>query len=836
MIKFIEEKLKNEKSIDKILIFLVCAILLITNILVGSPTNNNASMINIIVTLVAMIFIIIKKISQKERIIKNKLDICVLFLCVSSCIPSIFNTYATLTGSINYILKYILVFLIYIMLKDLTKGNPKLKNYIINIIIISGVIFVILGIDKMSTNIFFPFTKSINMPEFTYEEIRMDSLFSYANAFAAFCSMALFLAIGNYIKEENKIKKYVIEIAIFLLETGIILSYSRTILIFLLLTYLIYLFLLKDKESRIKAIESTIIIGIFVLAYSTIYMKLLSAGYYNILWLLLLIFSLVAPVVVLIFERLNTKLLKIKIKYVIFFILTIIIIFIITIIIGLQQTEPLVLFNTSRSEKEVTKELYQIKGNTNYTFTFDIEAKSGYENTDLFKITILEKNKYFDDIVQTEMEFGTYTGKKEITITTTENTTEVFIIFSSKIVKDDMYLKINSLQINNKEEVLNYKFLPTSLINKIENINFNTKSAWERGVFIKDALKLAKDNFLFGIGGDGWQYREGEVQSYYYWAREVHSYPVQVFLEFGILGLLSLIGIIIIVAKYSYSYLKNQKDIEFVTILCSVLIVFLHSFLDFDMSYMCIMISIFTLLGILNTIIIPRDDSRKKTKNIVNILIFIGLIPIFIINGLNLVVYSKIAVVENENNIDIAYENLQKLNKYPTYLLTAKEQNVIIMQMYSKAHEVDFNTEIIDNLEFILKHEKYNDALENCRKLIEIYTEKDNIPEENIVKINEVCNIAKETKISELYNASENLKRQLTFINIAEILSNQYEKVHNEKIAELSKEMYKIVIDEYDSVLKRISDYEKCRISKEDSEQIIEKLNENYQKAKNMVE
>ena len=78
-----------------------------------------------------------------------------------------------------------------------------------------------------------------------------------------------------------------------------------------------------------------------------------------------------------------------------------------------------------------------------------------------------------------------------------------------------------------------------------------------------------------------------------------------------------------------------------------------------------------------------------------------------------MVVYSKIAVVENENNIDIAYENLQKLNKYPTYLLTAKEQNVIIMQMYSKAHEVDFNTEIIDNLLL-----KLNSEFENIQKTL----------------------------------------------------------------------------------------------------------------------
>ena len=836
MINIIKERLDSEKITDKILTFLICGTLLITNILIGSPTNYNTTMINIIVTLVAMIFIITKKISKKEKIIENKLDICVFILCITSSIPLIFNTYTTLTGCINYILKYISAFLIYMIIKDLTKENPKLKTYIANIIIFSAVLLVILGIDKMSTNIFFPLAKAINVPEITYEETRMDSFFSYANTFAAFCSMAIFLAIGRYVKEQKKVKKVIYGIAIFLLETGIILSYSRIIFIFLAIVFLVYLILLKNKEVRIKTLECTIITGIFAVIYTAIYMNLLSTGNYTMLWLLLCITSLFASMLAFLSEKLNGKLIKIKMQHMIFSMVAILVIMIVTIIIGLQQTKPLVMFNVSNSEKKITKEIYQVQGNTNYTFTFDLEAKSIYVNTDIFKITILEKNKYFDDIKQTEIKFGTYSGKKEISITTVENTTEIFIIFSSQIVKDDTYLKVNKLVINNHEEILNYKYLPTSLVNKIKNINFNTKSAWERGVFITDALKLVKNNSLFGIGGDGWQYREGEVQSYYYWAREVHSYPVQVFLEFGIIGFLSLVSIVILIIKYSYNYLKRKNDIECVTILCSILVVFLHSFLDFDMSYMCIMLMIFALIGILNTMIMPENNEKKQTKNILNILLFIGLILILGINGLNQFIYSKITVVEDENNVDIAYQELQDINKYPTYLLSVKEQNINMTQMYSKAHKLDKNTEIIENLEFILKYEKYYNSLENCQKLIETYTNIDDITEEEYIKkVEVICTIAKNTKISEIYNVSKNLKRQAMYLDIAEILNKQYEKWQNEKLINLSNEMYKIVIDEYADVFEKISDYEKCRVTKENSEQMLKSLKENYEKAKSMV-
>ena len=737
VMKNIKEKFKNievEKLINKIIMFLICATLFIINILIGPSTNHNDIMINIIVTLVTMIFIITKKISQKEKILENKLDIFVLSLCISSCIPLIFNTYTTLTSCINSILKYISAFWIYIIVKDVIKENPKVKTYIIHIIMISAVLLVIFGIDKMSTNLFSSFAKAINVSEITYEEIRMDSFFSYANAFAAFCSMALFLTIGEYIKNGKTIKKYIYGIAIFILETGIILSYSRMIFIFLSIVFFIYLILLKSKELRMKALECTIVTGIFVIIYTNLYMKLLSSGNYMMLWILLWIFSLLTSAIAVAFQKLNSKLMKIKMQHVAISIVMITIIMIGVIMIGLQQTEPLVMFHTNTSEKEVTKEIYQVQGNKNYTFTFDIEAKSSYKNTDIFKITILEKNKYFDDINQTSLEFGTYSGKKEISITTMQNTTEIFIIFSSKIVKKDMYLKINQLLINDNEEVLNYKYLPTSLVSKIKNISLNTKSAWERGVFITDALKLIKDNFLFGIGGDGWQYREGEVQSYYYWAREVHSYPIQVFLEFGIVGFLSLIGIVILVIKYSYVYLKEQKNPEYIAILCSILVVFLHSFLDFDMSYMCIMIMIFTLLGIVNAMAIPEKRDKKKTKNIINSLIFIGLIPILGINGLNHYMYSQMQETESEEDVDIAYEKLQTINQYPTYLSSVIEKKIELTQIYSRIYEIDKNEEIIEDLKWMLKYEKYNNTLENCKQLIEAYNDIENMTEEEYIE------------------------------------------------------------------------------------------------------
>ena len=191
------------------------------------------------------------------------------------------------------------------------------------------------------------------------------------------------------------------------------------------------------------------------------------------------------------------------------------------------------LFNTQTSEKEVERHLSNINGEEKYHLKFEIDATTKEDN-DTFKITVLERDPYWKDLKSTNIQFGSYQGNKEIELYTQKDTTDIYLVFNATEVNEDTKLEIKNFEINGKTKYLNYKFLPYDFVSKIENINLKTQSVIDREIYIKDAFKLIKDNWLFGIGGDGWYLRYADIQEYNYISREVHSYPVQILLEFGI--------------------------------------------------------------------------------------------------------------------------------------------------------------------------------------------------------------------------------------------------------------------------------------------------------------
>lgn len=157
-------------------------------------------------------------------------------------------------------------------------------------------------------------------------------------------------------------------------------------------------------------------------------------------------------------------------------------------------------------------------------------------------------------------------------------------------------LIVKSLTINGKEHPLKYRYLPVSLVDKIKSIRVNNKSVWERGVFYQDALKIIKNNLFFGLGGNAWRYEYEKVQSYQYGATEIHSYPLQILMDYGIISFIALFYIVGIIVKHTIVY-ENEESFG---IYISILLLLAHSFIDFDMSFFYIMLMWFSLLGICN--------------------------------------------------------------------------------------------------------------------------------------------------------------------------------------------------------------------------------------------
>ena len=595
----------------KIFEIILIIITLISSILIGSPLNYNCLIVNIAICIVGIAFIIYRGIVKKEKIISSSLDIAVLILCLSPLIPIIFNKYINLIDSVISVIKYLNCFIIYLITKNIVANDKKGINLVTNLVIIGATILSIIGIDNMTTRFFSDSLESLGIPYVINLEKRMFASFGYANSFAIILAVAIILILDKIANRKKKKVELIYAGILFLNLSCLILSLSRGVILFFCIAIIFYIIMQKEKNKKIYNIYSLAFIGLLSLIYSILWQK----G--ELIWTLTILFFILSMVILYLLDKLYKKIEKITKKTYIIFSFIIIILGILFIVIGLKLVIPLKVFMPGEKAGEVKYKIQNIEPNTEYILKFDIDSKSTSQNINNYAIRVEEENKYYKKVTDHEIEFNNYSGLKEIKFTTTEETIELALVIESKYPIAQLGLNINAFTINEKEHPLNYLYLPVRLVDKLTDINLKDKSAWERGTFYYDALKIIKDNFIFGLGGNAWKYKFQEVQSYDYYTVEVHSYPLQVFLENGIVGFISLITIIILV-------IKNNKKID-KSIFIAFLLLILHSFMDFNMSFFYIMLIAFTLLGIIASQIENNKDYNKLDQmvNIMLIIIFL---------------------------------------------------------------------------------------------------------------------------------------------------------------------------------------------------------------------
>ena len=116
----------------------------------------------------------------------------------------------------------------------------------------------------------------------------------------------------------------------------------------------------------------------------------------------------------------------------------------------------------------------------------------------------------------------------------------------------------------------------------LESSEFTT-----RLMYYKDALTLIKEN-PFGYGGDGWYYKQVEMQTGVYDTQYVHNSVLQIILDVGIIPF---IGLLILLAITFFD--KKQSALNRIL----MILIVGHSLIDIDLEYMiCIFIIMFILI------------------------------------------------------------------------------------------------------------------------------------------------------------------------------------------------------------------------------------------------
>lgn len=776
---------------EKILTLLIILNLIISGIIIGSPIEETSNPIIIATLILFVAYIIISK--NKIKIIRSKIDIFVLLLGASTLIPLIFNTAVSITSEIDYIFKYISAIMIYICIREHCNTYPKTRKYIINTIVSLSLVLIVLGIDNMYSKTFTSVLELINIKIKEIEPNRLSSIFCYANALAIVIGISIILNNSNYIKEQNKNKKAMYGVITTFLMAGLFLTYSRLAMLIILIFVIVNIILLKNKQQQLDLIKLFIIAIISAYIYNSIFFTLINNRNYILFWLVTIILNLINFVMIYNLIGIEKKLENIRIGKLLIIAL---IILVIIIVLAISITGNLDLFKKGRKEYEI--QLHTITPDKEYSMEFqfgEIQINKEIEN---IKIQVVEMDKYDDEIKITEIPEKDFIDNGKINIKTQDTTDKMKIIFTQ--INPECKIIIKKLNVNGINITLDYKLIPDKIEHRIINTMLTKKGASERIVFIEDGLKIIKDNWLFGKGANAWEYEQYNYQQYYYSATQMHSYIIQVGIEYGIIAVISLIAIITL-SIYQYIKSKSKTDAMQISIFISILLLISHSTIDFEMTYLYVLQLFFVLIAMLFSFE-KQEIEEEKTK-----------LPKIIISIIILIFGTLYITLEPYYNSSLKIDKIKELTQ-DLYKTGANKQEI--------------DKEIIKNYKEYFSLEKhttvYADMYYNYAHVIQR-----NLTEENITQTAE--------ELDKLYDIIKNIKPKYQAELITEKYREsklvadkiKYSKIKSEELTKVQYKYYKIVVDEYEEARKIIEkDYKLCRISKEESNRYTEKLENMY--------
>ncbi|MEK0313650.1 O-antigen ligase family protein [Cohnella sp. 56] len=167
------------------------------------------------------------------------------------------------------------------------------------------------------------------------------------------------------------------------------------------------------------------------------------------------------------------------------------------------------------------------------------------------------------------------------------------------------------------------QLLPPVLRKRIEGVNFETHSVYERLTMYKDAIRLWKEYPIFGGGGGAWEASYEKYQSYPYLSAQTHSFVTQLLVEVGIVGAVAVIGLIVYVLVNFIITYRRMDDSERNNAIFYFIVpvaILLHATIDFEMSYLLYDILVFLCLGVLastrSSLVVLTDRRRVLSRRI----------------------------------------------------------------------------------------------------------------------------------------------------------------------------------------------------------------------------
>ena len=565
----------KKKILDIIGMIIISIVTTVFSVIIGANEKGLRTLPMCILLFIICIYLIIRKIMLKQKIVIK--NKIDLFVLLFMCSTTLPLIFRTYC-TLQGTIEFILkYFFVYSMYLVVrnTIDTTKKINVLVTVTIISSFIVIIFGIDLQHKQYLKEIINKLNL---NYsEDTRFSSTLGYANTVAIYITFCIFLALHNI---QNSKKKIIKVLNIFYIILGF---------------YVVYI---------------TISRAVF----------------------LLLLFGLILWFVIYYYKYIIKNKKRIIIFSSAFIVITVTLVCI--LLKGIKYSKPLEIDNEYenylRYEFEANKE-YEIKLEIN-TVTTKNNEKTETKNV---KIELTEENIYRNDIPLASEQLENYNGTLILKIMPDSN----YLRIRLGIFTNNEKIIIKKCYINNEEYILNHKYIPNQIARLLKSFKIKEGSIDQRLVFYKDSIKIAKNNWLIGQGGNTWKKLSYVVQEYAYNIKETHSYLFELLISYGITGVLLFLAVFLgINIKLIKEYINNinQESKSKLAILIGLDILILHSlFFDFNMSFLIINLLVFMYIAVLmyNEKDFTQNQKTEgiiKYENIIDYITLIFLVIVFI--------------------------------------------------------------------------------------------------------------------------------------------------------------------------------------------------------------
>jgi hypothetical protein len=592
------KKLELSKNFKLAIDIIICFLILFQSLKKGGfYTSDIEFFLSVIIFLgvIYLLFFAIKycmdRFKNEHKKFKIK-DTAALFgvLALAYLLPIIFNTYANLEDSIFEFLRYISIFILYVIIR-----NSDCKKIYYYTLMSVGLLQSFIGIDGLASRILQPYLRLINSGYLSKDLTRLSGTIQYANAAAILIAISGILIIDKIniyirkIKESNtKLNKLclIIYFTLFIVSTlSIILTSSRTVMFIYIVTLMVYLFKAKVNRFNLLTVITISFLISFMGSNNILDLVLTNTSRVYFVFVTYIILSVISIIYIIKYVILNNsltdrisriKLNKTKLIVIVTSVLTI------YILVGLNVYKPLKL-EKNEKENTISRQVYGVKNNK--INNIDITVKEN-EISSKYSIVIYEENNDYILVPIKRFEYyDNVSDKFNFTFTPQENTKRLNV----SLICYEGSVSITEFKLNENIKPLEYSILPSDIVFRfIDSINGSTSSR-DRVEYFKDSCKIWLTSPIFGTGGEGFKHLYKSVQTFNYTSTEAHNSILQIFVESGIIGGISICLIIFVVIK------NNKYSVLKLTFMMYVL----HSLTDLNFSYFICLIVFSMLIGIM---------------------------------------------------------------------------------------------------------------------------------------------------------------------------------------------------------------------------------------------